>query len=67
MNLSTSEIITNKNGRKQGGKGGALNHSSILVNSNGKHKPQFTKHRKNKGQFKRKKNHWSERRKNENN
>jgi hypothetical protein len=65
MNLSTSETITNKNGRKKGGgQGGAINHSSsILVNCNEKHKPQFTKHRKNKGQFKRKKNHWSERRK----
>ena len=25
-----------------------------------KHKPQYTKHRKGKGQFKRKKNHWAD-------
>jgi len=26
----------------------------------GKHNPVYTKHRKEKGQFKRKKNHWSQ-------
>jgi len=25
-----------------------------------KHKPQYTKHRKGRGQFKRKKNHWAD-------
>jgi len=25
-----------------------------------RHLPQYTKHRKNKGQFKRKKNHWAD-------
>ena len=32
----------------------------VLRKDKNKHDPRFTKHRKNKGQFKRKQNHWSQ-------